>query len=70
MNCVLVHYDAKKELILTCDASQYSVGAVLSHIMPNSSEKAVACASWMLLAAKKNYSQLDKEGQDIIFRVK
>ena len=71
-NRVLVHYDPQKELILTRDASQYSVGAVLSHIMPNGSEKPVANASRSLLAAKKKkkYSQLYKEGQDIIFGVK
>lgn len=45
MNHVLIHYDPKKELILTCDASQYGVGAVLSHIMPNGNEKPVAYAS-------------------------
>ena len=49
---------------------QYGVGAVLSNIMPNGSEKPVAYASRMLLAAKKNYSQLDKEGVGIIFGVK
>ena len=66
-SCVLVHYDLKKELILTCNSSQYSMGTVLFHIMQNSSEKSVAYASWKLLAAEKNYSQLDKEGLSIIF---
>ena len=70
MNYVLVHYDPKKELIFTCNASQYNVGAVLSHIMPNGSKKPVTYASWTLLSAKKNYSQLDKEGLGIIFGVK
>ena len=69
-NCVLVHYYPKKELILTCDASQYGVGAVLSHIKPIGSKKPVAYAPRMLSAAKINYSQLDKEGLGIIFRVK
>ena len=62
-NLVLVHYDPKKELILTCDASQYSVRAVLS----NGSEKPVSYASRTLSAAEKNYCQLDKEGLGIIF---
>ena len=53
-NRVLVHYDPKKPLILSCDASQYGVGAVLSHIMPNGAEKPVAYASRTLSAAEKN----------------
>ena len=65
-----VYNDPKKELILTCNASQYGVGAVLSDIMPNVSEKPVVYASRTLWATEKNYSQLDKEGRDIIFEVK
>ena len=53
MNCVLVYYDPKKELILTCDASQYGVGIVLSHIMQNGREKPAAYASRTILAAEK-----------------
>ena len=53
MNRVRVHYDPKKEFIFTCNASQYSVGAVLSHIMTNGSEKPVTYASQILSATKK-----------------
>ena len=36
---VLVHYDTYKELISACDASPHGVGVVLSHWMPDGSER-------------------------------
>ena len=67
---LLVHYDESKPLILACDASQYSLGAVLSHIMEDVKERPVAYVSRTLTSAEKNYSQLEKEGLAIIFGVK
>ena len=52
---VLVHYDPQKTLILTADASPYGVGAILSHIMPDGSEKPVSFASRTLSSAEKKY---------------
>ena len=69
-DCLLVHYDPKKELILACDAFPYGIGAVVSHKMENGRDKPIAFASRSLAPAEKKYSQLDKEALAIIFGVK
>lgn len=35
---LLVHFNPDLELVLMCDASSYSIGAVLAHRMPDGSE--------------------------------
>ena len=67
---ILEIYDGQLPVKLDCDASNYGVGAVLSHVYPNGDEKPVAYASRTLNKSEKNYSQLDKEALAIIFAVK
>ena len=63
----LTHYDASLPLILTTDACDVGVGAVLSHRYPDNTEKPICFASRTLTASEKGYSALDKETLGIIF---
>ena len=48
---LLVHYDPSKSLIVSCDAFPCGIGAVISHTMPNRSEKPKAYVSRTLISA-------------------
>ena len=67
---VLAHYDMNLPVRLDCDASAYGVGAVLSHMFPDGTERPIAYASRTLSAAEKNYAQIEKEALALIFGVK
>ena len=48
---ILAHYDPSKKLKLAADASQYGIGAVLSHVFANGCERPIAYASRTLSKA-------------------
>ena len=65
----LVHYDPKKELVVSCDAPPM-VWAVLAHVVKHGSEKPVAYASRTLSTTERNYGYLDKDALTVVFPVK
>lgn len=66
----LTHFDPKLPLILATDASPYGVGAVISHLYPDGTERPIQFASQTLSNTQCRYSQIDKEAYAIIFGVR
>ena len=67
---VLTHFDPSLPIVVYCDASPYGVGAVLTYIFRDSSERPVCYISRTLSPAEKNYAHIEKEGLAVIFDVK
>ena len=67
---VLVHYNPDLPLLLNCDASPVGVACILSHVMPDGSERPVMYASRTLQQAERNYSHLEHEALGIVFGIK
>ena len=67
---LIAHFNPDCELILSCDASPYGVGAVLSQKGPDGLEHPIVCTSRSLAPAERKYSQLDKEGLTIVYGVR
>ena len=54
------------KLLLSCDASPYGIGAVISCVMDDGSEKLIAY-TLRSLSAERHYVQIDKEGLVIVY---
>ena len=67
---LLVHFQPDLELILASDASDYGVGAVLSHWMADEAERPIVYVARLLNKAERGYFTIEKEALAIIFGVK
>ena len=64
---VLAHYNPELPIRMAADASAYGVGAVISHVYPDGSEKPIA---FTLSKSQKNYGQIEKEAIVLVFGVR
>jgi hypothetical protein len=64
---LLAHYNPEDELILTCDASPFGIGAVLQQRAHDGSVRPIAFVSRTLSQPEKNYAQIEREGLSIVF---
>lgn len=64
---LLTHFDQSRPTLLQADARPYGIGAVISQLLPDGSERPVSFSSRTLSQSEQNYSQFEKEGLAIIF---
>ncbi len=67
---ILAHYDPNLPVILATDSSCYGLGAVLSQIQKDGSERPIGYASRTLSKSEVGYSVVDKEALGIVYGVK
>ena len=66
----MIHYDPSLPIRLAADASAYGIGAVLSHVLDDGTERPIAYVSKTLSPSEKNYAQIEKEALALVFGVR
>ena len=64
---ILAHYDPD---LPAGNTTIYEVGAVISHTMPDGTERQIVFASRTLSTSERNYSQVDNEELSLVFGIK
>lgn len=69
-NSLLQHFDPAKPIVITCDASPWGIGCVLSHRESDGRLAPIAYHSVTMSKTERRYAQLDKEALAIVKSVK
>lgn len=67
---ILVHFNPDLSLVLTCDASNVGIGAVLAHKFPDGSERYIEFVYRLLSKSELNYGVSEKEALSIVYATK
>jgi hypothetical protein len=65
-----MHHNSLLPMVLVCDSSGYGVGTILSHRLPDGTDRPIAFASGTLSERQLNYAQIEQEVYALFWEVK